>query len=367
MTLPLLPTQIVGSWSKPHWIADHDLVYGPEGSWWRVAPEQLAEAQDDAVRLAVADQRRAGLTLVGDGEQRRQTFSGHFYALGGIDQLERGAATHTSSDVTEFLTMKARAVPPPPADGDPPAPPVFLQPRVVGPVTWQRPIVADEVRFVRTLTDAPVKVTIIGPATLALRLVDEHYGDLGSLALAVADALNSEVLACVAAGASLVQLDEPEAHFRYSYVKDFVTEAIDRALRDVPDEVSTAVHVCYGYSRNIAEKRATPVYPQALELLDASSAEWVSLEYEQPGLQPDVLEHLGSSKVVLGSLNLDTEAPMETVEHVLARARAALEVVGPERLSLAPDCGMWFLPRDTARAKVAALESAARVLRAERC
>ncbi len=364
MTLPLLPTQIVGSWSKPHWIADHDLVYGPEGSWWRVGPDQLAEAQDDAVRLAVCDQLRAGLSLVGDGEQRRQTFSGHFYALGGVDQLERGAATHTSSDVTEYLTMKARPTPPPPSDAEPP-PPVFLQPRVVGPITWERPIVADEVGFVRTLTDTPVKVTIIGPATLALRLVDEHYGDLATLSFALADALNAEVRACIAAGATLVQLDEPEAHFRYSYVKDFVTEAIDRALRDVPEHVATAVHVCYGYSRNIAEKRATPVYPQALELLDASVAQWVSLEYEQPGLQPDILENLAHSKVILGSLDLDTAAPVETVDHVLARARAAMAVVGPERLSLAPDCGMWFLARDTARAKVAALESAARVLRAE--
>jgi 5-methyltetrahydropteroyltriglutamate--homocysteine methyltransferase len=365
MTLPLLPTQIVGSWSKPHWIADHDLVYGEEGSWWRVPPERLPEAQDDAVRLAVMDQQRAGLTLVGDGEQRRQTFSGHFYALGGFDTGARAAPTHTSSDVTEFLTMKARPTPPPPPDGETPKPPAFLQPRVVGAVTWTRPIVADEVRFLRTLTDGPTKVTIIGPSTLALRLVDEHYGSLQTLAFAIADALSAEVHACIEAGATLVQLDEPEVHFRYSYLKDFATEAIDRALRGVPEHVSTAVHVCYGYSRNIAEKRATPVYPQALEVLGASAAQWVSMEYEQPQQQPDLLEHLHGTGAIVGMLNLDTEAPVETVEHVLERARAAMAVVGPDKLSLAPDCGMWFLPRDKARAKITALESAARILRAE--
>jgi 5-methyltetrahydropteroyltriglutamate--homocysteine methyltransferase len=365
MTLPPLSTQIVGSWSKPQWLADHELVYGEEGTWWRVAPEHLAEAQDDAVRLAVRDQQRAGLTIVGDGEQRRQTFSGHFYALGGIDSGERAAATFTSSDVTDFLTMKKRPAPPPPPDGEAPKPPAFLQPRVVGPITWERPIVADDVRFLRTLTDGPTKVTIIGPSTLALRLVDEHYGSLQELSFAIADALNSEVLAAVAAGATLVQLDEPEVHFRYSYLKDFAAEAIDRALRGVPEHVSTAVHVCYGYSKNIAEKRATPVYPDALEVLAASAAQWVSLEYEQPHQQPDLLEHLHGTGAILGLLNLDTEAPVETVEHVLDRARAAIEVVGPQRLSLAPDCGMWFLPREKATAKAAALEGAARVLRSE--
>ena len=365
MTLAPLSTQIVGSWSKPQWLADHELVYGEEGTWWRVAAEHLAEAQDDAVRLAVADQQRAGLSVVGDGEQRRQTFSGHFYALGGIDSGERAAATHTGSDVIEFLTMKKRAAPPAPADGEAPAPPAFLQPRVVGPITWERPIVADDVRFLRTLTDAATKVTIIGPSTLALRLVDEHYGSLQELAFALADALNAEVHAAVAAGAAVIQLDEPEVHFRYSYLREFAAEAIDRALHGVPEHVSTAVHVCYGYSKNIAEKRATPVYPEALEVLAASAAQWVSLEYEQPQQQPDLLEHLHGTGAILGLLNLDTEAPVETVEHVLERARAALEVVGPQRLSLAPDCGMWFLPREKATAKAAALEGAARILRAE--
>jgi 5-methyltetrahydropteroyltriglutamate--homocysteine methyltransferase len=365
MTLPPFATQIVGSWSKPRWLADHDLVYGEEGTWWRVPVSELPEAQDDAVRLAVADQQRAGLTVLGDGEQRRQTFSGHFYALGGIDNGERGAPTHTSSDVIEFLTMKQRPTPPPAPEGEAPKPPAFLQPRVVGPITWERPIVADDVRFLRRLTDGPTKVTIIGPSTLALRLVDEHYGSLQDLAFGIADALNHEVLAAVDAGATLVQLDEPEVHFRYSYLRDFAAEAIDRALHGVPEHVSTAVHVCYGYSKNIAEKRATPVYPQALEVLAGSAAQWVSLEYEQPQQQPELLEHLHGTGAILGLLNLDTEAPVETVDHVLDRARAAVEVVGPDKLSLAPDCGMWFLPRETATAKAAALEGAARVLRAE--
>jgi 5-methyltetrahydropteroyltriglutamate--homocysteine methyltransferase len=121
--------------------------------------------------------------------------------------------------------------------------------------------------------------------------------------------------------------------------------------------------MCYGYSKNIAEKRATPVYERALELLAASCVDQISLEYEQPGHEPDLLEHAGDKMVILGCLNLDTEAPVESVDHIEARARAAAEVIGPGRLSLAPDCGMWFLPRDHARAKIAAMEAAATTLR----
>jgi 5-methyltetrahydropteroyltriglutamate--homocysteine methyltransferase len=270
-------TQLVGSWSKPQWLCDHDLVYGPEGSWWRIPQPHRQEALDDAVRLAVFDQLRAGLTYVGDGEQRRQTFSGHFYALGGIDQEHPGAVTNFSNDVNDYLTMKKRAVTAD-AAGKPAAPPKFEQPRVVGPITWDGPILDGDVAFLRSTTDRPTKMTVIGPSTLALRLVDEHYGSLDKLTIAVADALNRELLALDAAGVDLIQIDEPEVHFRYSQVEAFAAEAIDRALAGVSSR--TAVHMCYGYARNIAEKRATPVYAQALELLAATRVDSISLEYE---------------------------------------------------------------------------------------
>lgn len=354
------PTQIVGSWCKPHWMCDHDLVYGPEGTWWSVPDDHLSEAQDDAVRLAIADQRDAGLTILGDGEQRRQTFSGHFYRMGGIDSEHMGEVTDFRNDIGEYLTMKARAQ----AAGDEaPAPPKFEQPRAVGPITWDGPILGDAARFLIAESDRPTKMTVIGPNTLALRLVDEHYGSIEKLTLAVADALNSECRALAEAGIDVVQIDEPEVHFRHSQVEGFAAEAIDRCLRGV--EATTVVHMCYGYARNIAEKRATPTYARAVELLASTTADQLSLEYEQPRHQPELLEHAGDKTVLLGVLDLDTEAAVETSDHIEQRARDAMEVLGPDRLGLAPDCGMWFLPRDTARAKITAMEQAAGALRSD--
>ena len=358
--LPRFPTQLVGSWCKPHWLCDHEKVYDAEGTWWRVAPEHLDEAHDDAVRLAIADQERAGLTFVTDGEQRRQTFSGHFtLGLGGLDTSPdaQSAPVFRPFDVAEYMTMKPRPVP---AECVP-ARPRTVQPRVVGPVQWLAPMVGPATAFLEAGTRCRSKVTVIGPTTLALRLIDEHYGALDELAFALADALNVELRLLEQLGVDLIQLDEPEVHFRYSSVAPFATEALNRALRGVT--TPTAVHVCYGYSKNIAEKRATPVYAQALDLLAASTVGSISLEYAQPNHAPDLLEHCGTKGVILGVLDLDTEAPVESVDGIAWRAAAAVEVVGPQRLALAPDCGMWFLPRAKASAKIAAMEQAAHVLR----
>ncbi len=358
--LPLFPTQLVGSWCKPHWLCDHEKVYDAEGTWWRVAPEFLDDAHDDAVRLATADQERAGLTYITDGEQRRQTFSGHFtLGLGGLDTSPdaQTAPVFRPFDVADYMTMKAR---PAPAAGAP-VRPRTVQPRVIGPIHWQAPMVGPASAFLRAQTQCRSKVTVIGPTTLALRLIDEHYGALDQLAFALADALNVELRLLEQLGVDLIQLDEPEVHFRYSSVAAFATEALDRALHGITTK--TAVHVCYGYSKNIAEKRATPVYAQALGLLAASRVGDISLEYAQPNHAPDLLEHCADKGVILGVLDLDTEAAPETVDAIVARANAAVEVVGPTRLRLGPDCGMWFLSRDIASAKIGAMEQAAVVLR----
>ena len=324
--LPAIATQLVGSWCKPQWLCDHNLVFGAEGTWWNVPPERRAEAQDDASRLAILDQERAGLSIVTDGEQRRQTFSGHFYSWGGIE----------------------------PGEGRD-------RPRIVGPLTWQRPVLGDDVLFAKRVARTPLKATIIGPCTLAARLVDEHYGTLRDVAMALADVVAAEAQALVNLGADIIQIDEPDVHFRHAQVADFAAEAIDRALSKVT--VPTAVHMCYGYSKNQATKEASPLYGQAIELLASTCADAMSLEYEQPGHGPELLGHAGGKTVILGVLNLDTAASVETVEHIEARARAAMEVVGRDRLHLAPDCGMWFLPRDRAMAKLIAMEAAAARLR----
>ncbi len=356
----LFPTQLVGSWCKPQWLCDHDKVYDAEGTWWRVAPEHLEEAHDDAVRLAIADQERAGLTFVTDGEQRRQTFSGHFtVGLGGLDTSPgaQSAPVFRPFDVAEFLTMKPRPAPVPGAA----ARPMTLQPRIIGPLTWQSPMIGPASGFLKGHTTRRVKVTVIGPTTLALRLIDEHYGSLADVAFALADAINNELKLLQQLGVDLIQLDEPEVHFRYSTVAAFATEALDRALHGITTR--TAVHVCYGYSKNIAEKRATPVYAQALDVLAASGVNDISLEYAQPNHAPELLEHCGSKGVILGVLDLDTEAPVETVDDIVRRAAAATEVVGPTRMRLGPDCGMWFLPRERAWQKLAAMERSAQILR----
>ena len=353
----LFPTQIVGSYHKPKWLCNHELVYTPEGTWWKVAPEDFASAIDDATRLAIEDQNLADLTFVTDGEQRRQTFSGYFYRLGGIDSEERAPLQFGANDIGTALTMKAR---PQTSDAPPPMPTI---PRVTGPITWEKPLLAEDYAFLRRYARNKTKMTVIGPCSMALRLADEHYGSLDKLAFGLADALNQELRSLARAGVDLIQIDEPEVHFRYSQLKDFAHEAINRVLRDV--QTQTAVHVCYGYSKNIAAKRVNPIYESALDLLAATDVNEISLEYEQPGHTPDLLTHCGDKGVILGLLNLDTEAPVETVAHITARAREAMSVIAPERLRLASDCGMWFLPRERALGKITALELAAQTLRNE--
>ena len=354
----LFPTELVGSYTKPRWLANHDLVYGPEGSWWKVGASDLAEAQGDAARLAIEDQNAAGLTYVTDGEQRRQTFSGFFYALKGIDEKDRGEFTNFANDLGDAIKMKAR--PAPVSDAPPPK---FLLPRVVSAIEWPGPMLLNDLAFLKRHARGRTKITLIGPNSLAVRLVDEHYGSPAKVAFAVADALNREIRSLEAMGVDLIQIDEPEVHFRYSQVRDFAVEAIDRALKGVTTR--TSVHMCYGYSKNIAEKHANPIYEKALALLARSTVKEISLEYEQPNHQPDLLNHAGNKAVILGLLNLDTEAAVETKDHIVARAKDALRVVAKDKLRLAPDCGMWFLPRDRAFGKIAALEAAARQLRDE--
>jgi 5-methyltetrahydropteroyltriglutamate--homocysteine methyltransferase len=346
-----LSTQLVGSYTKPSWLIRHQRVttpYGDDG-FWRPEPEVRAQALDDATVLAIHDQERAGLAVVTDGEIRRRRFDTHFLRFGGLD-TERLARWDVGARDMSFVEV---------------APEVEARlqdarvPRVVGEITWPGPLVLDDLRFLKLNTERPVKMTVIGPLTAAARVADEHYGDFEALGLAFAAALNEELRALDAEGVDILQLDEPDFHFRHEEAVRWGARALDRAFEGV--RALKAVHVCYGYA-TLGRKHADPAYPGVLEAIAASSADAITLEYEQPGHEPELLRSCGDKHVLLGVLDLSNH-DVERPEHVATRIRAALEVVPPDRLHLAPDCGMWFLPREVAFAKLRAMVVAADLVR----
>jgi len=348
-----LTTQLVGSYTKPDWLIRHHRVtsqFGDDG-FWRPDPEVREQAFDDATRLAIADQERAGLDLVTDGEQRRQRYDTYFFRFGGLDTENLGVWDTSQRDLS-FV------------DVDPDVAARFSSARaarVVGELVWQGPTALEDLRFLKRHTRRPSKMTVIGPLTTACRLANEYYADEEALGMAVAGLINQELRALDAEGVDVLQVDEPDFHFRHDQASRWGVRALDAALEGVT--ATTIVHVCYGYA-TLGRKRVDPNYARVLESLAASRASAISLEYEQPGHEPDLLRHCGDKAVVLGLLDLGTHE-VETPEHVAARVRAALEVVPVRRLHLAPDCGMWFLPRDVAFAKLRAMATAAEIVRCE--
>lgn len=345
-----LTAQIVGSYAKPHWLARHARMRALDGSWWRPEPEVLEEAKRDAARLAIYEQERAGLGLVTDGEAFRAAYDRHFLAaLDGVDLAHR-----LPVDIAR------------PQDGDD----AFLAeyraygatgPAVIGPLRHARAVAVEELRFALSIATRPVKICVIGPLTLARSLHDLHYGDPERLVLALADALNGELRALEATGAAVLQIDEPSFHARLALAGRIGVEAIGRMVRGLTRPV--ILHLCYGYALVNPMKSPSADYAEALALAAACPVQAISLEYEQPGHAPEILTHCGDKHVVLGLLDM-ARREAETRAHIAARLRAALEVVPAARLHPASDCGMWYLPRALAYAKIAALGEAARQLRA---
>jgi 5-methyltetrahydropteroyltriglutamate--homocysteine methyltransferase len=337
--LPLFPTTLVGSYPQPEWLIDRARLAGRfpprvrARELWRPAPEHLAEAQDDATLLAVRAQERAGLDVVTDGEERRESYSNHFAtALEGVDVDHPGEALDRSGHPNPV-------------------------PRVVGPVRRPRPVQVDDVRFLRAATDRTIKVTVPGPFTMSQQAQDEHYGSPRDLALAYADAVNAEVRDLFAAGADVVQVDEPYMQARPDAAREYGLAALNRALDGV--EGTTAVHICFGYAAIIHERPSG--YSFLPELAD-SPVQQVSIETAQSGLDTSVLAALSDKTVMVGVVDL-SDPEVESVETVVARVRRALPHVDAERLVLAPDCGMKYLPRASADGKMRAMVQAAQVLR----
>lgn len=351
--MPLHPftTQIVGSYVKPRWLTNPQRTGAFDGSWWRPEADVLDEARDDAARLAIYDQERAGLALVTDGEVRRGAYDRHY--LSGLDGLDWDRIERLDHRAEYVSRMRVD-------DGNEEY--VDLSrygPRVVGPLVWRRTVGADELRFARAHATRPVKITVGGPLTLARRVNDSHYGDEDALVMTFAQALNGELRALEAAGADVLQLDEPRFHSGYSVAERIGREALTVAVDGIT--IPVIVHVCYGYAIVFKDKSPSEIYPGTLEVLADSPISAISLEYEQPGHEPDLLRHCGDKHVVLGLLDL-SKPDAETAEHVARRIDAALKVVPAERLHPASDCGMWYLQRPLAFAKLEALAGGTRLV-----
>ena len=340
-TLPLLPTSLVGSYAQPDWLIDRAKLAGRfpprvrAKELWRVAPEFLAQAQDDATLLAIKAQEDAGLDVLTDGEIRRESYSNHFAtALDGVDVDNPGSALDRSGHPNPV-------------------------PRITGPIGRPSPIQVDDLRFLRGATDHTIKMTVPGPFTMSQQAQDDHYGDPEAAAMAYAAVVNAEVRDLFAAGADVVQIDEPYMQARPEAARAYGLAALNAALDGVTG--TTAVHICFGYAAIIHER---PEGYSFLPELAGSPVQQISIETAQSGLDLGVLRDLTDKTIILGVLDLSDPA-VETAETVAGRARRALELLPPEQVVLAPDCGLKYLPRDAAEGKMRALAAGAALLRAE--
>ena len=341
MQRQLLCTTVVGSYPQPAWLIDRQTLGRglvprvPARGLWRIPDEFLEQAQDDATLLAVRAMEQAGVDVITDGETRRESYSNRFAtALGGIDTATPGTT----------MGRSGQAVP---------------VPRVVGPIQRTRPVQVRDVAFLRRHTQRHIKVTIPGPFTMSQQAQNDYYRDEESMALAYAEAVNEEIHELFAAGADVVQLDEPWMQARSEKARQYAVKAINRALEGV--QGTTAVHLCFGYAASVKQK---PSAYSFLPELEHAAVQQVSIEAAQPQLDLSILKTLPSKSIILGVLNLNDMTP-ETPEVVAQRIRAALSYVPPERLQLAPDCGMKFLPRDIAYRKLRAMVLGAKIVREE--
>jgi len=337
----LIPTTVVGSYPQPDWLVDREQLRSRlpprvrAREIWRIPDPYLEQAQDDATLLAIHDMERAGVDIISDGEMRRESYSNRFAtALDGFDIEHPGTALDRTGHPNPV-------------------------PRVVGPVRRTRPVEVRDLEFLRRNTDRRIKITVPGPFTVTQQAQNEYYPDDRSLALAVAAAINDEIKDLFAAGADVVQIDEPYLQARPDQARAYGVEAINQALDGVAG--TTALHMCFGYAAIVHDRPGQYAF---LPELNACAARQISIEAAQPNLDLAVLRALPDKTVILGVLNLGDDQ-VETPQVVADRIRAALRWIAPERLSIAPDCGMKYLPRQVAFAKLQAMVEGARIVREE--
>jgi len=338
----LFPTMLVGSYPQPEWLIDRKRLAGRfpprvrARELWRIPEPFLAAAQDDATVLAIRAQEAAGLDIVTDGEIRRESYSNRFAtALEGVDIDNPGTALDRSGHPNPV-------------------------PRVVGRIRRRHAVEVDDLRFLRRHTDRRVKMTVPGPFTMSQQAQIEHYGGSRELAaMDYAEAVSEEIRDLFAAGADIVQIDEPYMQARPEEARAYGLRAVNRALEGVKG--TTAVHICFGYAAIIHERPSG--YSFLPELADCSCAQ-ISIETAQSKLDCSVLARLAGKKIILGVIDL-ADTQVETPETVAARIRRALPYVAAENIIVAPDCGMKYLPRDVAFGKMRAMVEGARIAREE--
>jgi 5-methyltetrahydropteroyltriglutamate--homocysteine methyltransferase len=337
----LLPTSLVGSYAQPEWLIDRKKLAGrfpPRvrvNELWRVAPEFLEQAQDDATLIAIRDQERAGLDIITDGEIRRESYSNRFAtALEGVDIENPGTALDRSGHPNPV-------------------------PRVVGKIRRKYPVEVRDAEFLRANTERTIKMTLPGPFTMSQQAQNDFYQDEEEMALDYAAAVNAEIKDLFAAGADIVQIDEPYMQARSEKARKYGLKALNAALAGVNG--TTAVHICFGYAAIIHVRPSA--YSFLPELAD-SPVHQVSVETAQSGLDCSVLKTLPGKTIILGTLDLSDMA-IETPEIVAARIRRALPHVPVERIVVAPDCGLKYLPHDVAFGKICAMVQGAKTVRRE--
>jgi 5-methyltetrahydropteroyltriglutamate--homocysteine methyltransferase len=337
----VLPTSLVGSYAQPDWLIDRERLrdrFPPRvraKELWRVDPRYLEQAQDDATLLAILDQERAGLDIITDGEARRESYSNRFAtALSGVDLDNPGTALDRSGHPNPV-------------------------PRVVGPIERRHSVQVRDVEFLRANTSRTIKVTVPGPFTMSQQAQNDFYPSDAELALAYAGGVHDEIVDLFAAGADIVQMDEPYMQARPQKAREFGLAALERALAGVTG--TTAVHICFGYAAIIHER---PEAYSFLPELSACTADQISIETAQSGLGTAILDTLPGKRIILGVIDLDNHE-VETPQTVADRIRRALPHKRASELTAAPDCGMKYLPRDVAFAKLESLVAGAALVRSE--
>jgi 5-methyltetrahydropteroyltriglutamate--homocysteine methyltransferase len=336
----LLPTSTAGSLPKPSWLAQPETLWSP----WKLQDQELIDGKHDALRLCLEDQRQAGIDIVSDGEQTRQHFVTTFIEhLNGVDFEKR--------EIVKIRNRYDASVP-----------------TVVGAVERQKPVFVEDAKFLRKLTDKPIKWALPGPMTMIDTLYDSHYKSREKLAWEFAKILNQEAKDLEAAGVDIIQFDEPAFNVFFDEVNDWGIAALERAVEGLKCE--TAVHICYGYGikANTDWKKTLGTewrqYEEIFPKLQKSSIDIVSLECQNSRVPMDLIELIRGKKVMVGAIDVATNA-IETPEEVANTLRKALQFVDADKLYPSTNCGMTPLSRDVARGKLSALSAGAAIVRGE--